>query len=92
MKFIFRALIFLLINLPVNFIFSQGLELSFSEHHPFENDYKPISCFNYNSSHILFPLIFSVDNEGINVITLDFNTPTETVTITLSAERGVLIS
>ena len=54
MKFIFRALIFLLINLPVNFIFSQGLELSFSEHHPFENDYKPISCFNYNSSHILF--------------------------------------
>ncbi len=34
--------------------FSQDLQLSFSEHVPYESNYKAIRCINYNSKHLLF--------------------------------------
>ena len=34
--------------------FSQELQLSFSEHVPYESNYKAIRCINYNSKHLLF--------------------------------------
>lgn len=44
---------FILSNFITLTFFSQGLQLSFSEHVPYESSYKPISCINYKLNHVL---------------------------------------
>ena len=51
----FIKIIFLIIfNFIAVTLFPQDLQLSFSEHVPYESNYKAIRCINYNSKHLLF--------------------------------------
>ena len=51
----FIKIIFLTIcNFIAVTLFPQDLQLSFSEHVPYESNYKAIRCINYNSKHLLF--------------------------------------
>ena len=51
----FIKIIFLTIcNFIAVTFFPQDLQLSFSEHVPYESNYKAIRCINYNSKHLLF--------------------------------------
>ena len=45
---------FIICNFIAVNLFSQDLQLSFSEHVPYESNYKAIRCVNYKSGHILF--------------------------------------
>ena len=45
---------FIICNFIAVNLFSQDLQLSFSEHVPYESNYKAIRCINYKSGHILF--------------------------------------
>ena len=49
-----KILFFTICNFIAVTLFPQDLQLSFSEHIPYESNYKAIRCINYKSKHLLF--------------------------------------
>ena len=62
---------FIICNFITLYFFSQGLQLSFSEHVSYESNYKAISCINYNSKHVLIQSKKKSENCDIKVNIFD---------------------